>query len=389
MDNSNLHFQKLQTAYIFPIIEKKLESVQGKVINLGVGDISLPLAPSVADAICQATQEMTQRPIGYGPSHGYRFLREVICHEEYAPFGIEPEEVFISEGVNSDVADLLQLFDSACSVLVHDPSYPVYRDASLIAGKEVITLPLKEEEGFLPKPPPFRTDLVYLCTPSNPIGEALKGSELEEWIDWAKTHRSILIIDNVYQPFVSSPDVPPSIYALKGGREVAIEMRSFSKGAGFTGLRCGYTVIPKSLHISKLHSNWSRLINIQRNGISYPIQKGAEACFTPIGKKETQKQIDIYKNTGSLFREILKKNRQTFFGGIDAPYIWWKVPQGRSSWEFFDQLLERSRLLTIPGSGFGPGGEGYIRLSCFQTQQTAIEACNALRDHFDTAQLLS
>ena len=394
MCKANSHFQKLKTAYIFPIIEKKLAKLQEehpnqKVINLGVGDISLPLAPAIAQAFQQAIEEMCEKPRGYGPCEGYPFLRDTISAQEYAHYGIGSEEIFISEGANADISSLLTLFDDSCTVLVSEPSYPVYRDASLIAGKTLLTLHLKEEGGFIPRPPPYRADLVYLCTPSNPIGVALNEAHLSEWIEWAKKHRSFLILDNVYQRFVTTPSIPPSIYSLEGGKEVAIEMRSFSKWAGFTGLRCGYTVVPKTLHDPKLNSFWAKLIDIQRNGISYPIQRAAEACYTPQVQKQLSEQLDIYSNSALRIREVLEELGQTFFGGVDSPYIWWKVPAGRTSWEFFDELLTKARLLTIPGSGFGPTGEGYVRLSCFQTEETAREAANALRHHFDATELLS
>ncbi len=385
----NPHFQKLKTAYIFPIIEKKLAELQKehpnqKIINLGVGDVSLPLAPKVAEAICAATQEMTREARGYGPCGGYDFLKEAICKNEYVQFGISPDEIFISDGANADISCLQELFDENAVVAIPKPSYPVYRDATLLSGKKLVFLTLTEEEGFIPRPPKERVDLVYLCTPCNPTGVAMNKIDLEEWIVWAKENRCILLIDNVYNAFASSDEIPPSIYALEGADEVAIEIRSFSKCAGFTGLRCGYSVIPKTLHVSELNSLWQKQIDIKTNGISYPIQKGAEACYRPDVREELQEQIATYQMSAKVLRETLITHHQTFFGGENAPYIWWKTPDGMDSWEFFDQLLTTSRIVTIPGSGFGPSGEGYVRLSCFLSNPLAQEAAHALQHHFTT-----
>lgn len=384
------HFEKLQTAYIFPIIERKLAELQKdhpnqRILNLGVGDISLPLSKTIANAICQATLEMTETPRGYGPCEGYLFLREAICQNEYVPFGIQADEIFVSDGTNPDASSIQEIFDDSTTVLVTDPTYPVYRDANLIAGKTVIPLPLKEEEGFIPRPPKERADIVYLCTPSNPTGVAMTRDDLSLWIDWAKRHRSILIIDNVYQAFATSPDIPASIYELEGAREVAIEIRSFSKWAGFTGLRCGYMVVPKTLHIEGIHDLWTKRVDIKTNGIAYPIQRGAEASYLPEAKEELADHLSTYQSSAAILRRALDQMDQIYYGGVDAPYIFWKTPEGVDSWGFFDTLLEKSKLIAIPGSGFGPSGEGFVRLSCFLSQQTAKEAANALLDHFRAA----
>lgn len=386
MANTNSHFQDLQSAYIFPIIEKKLLELQKehpnqKVLNLGIGDVALPLAAPIAEAICQATREMTERPIGYGPCEGYSFLREKIWEEEYADFGIEVEEIFISSGTNPDAAAVQELFDDASTIAIPDPSYPVYRDASLLSGKKIYYLSTTEETGFIPQPPEHPVDLVYLCTPSNPTGVALTKQDMEKWIAWAKKHRAILLIDNVYNAFISSEEVPPSIYALEGGREVAIEMRSFSKSAGFTGLRCSYITVPKTLHLKELHSYWIKRHDITTNGIAYPIQKGALATFSSETKQLLKEQIATYQKASQILRDCLDSMGQTYFGGIDAPYIFWKVPEGMNSFSFFDQLLTQSKIVTIPGSGFGPGGEGFVRLSCFLSETLAKETAHALHHH--------
>lgn len=383
----NPHFQKLQTAYIFPIIERKLIELEKdhpnqKIFNLGVGDISLPLLPEIAKAISDAAYQMTEEPIGYGPCGGYPFLKEIICQNEYAVFGIIPDEIFISDGTNTDASSIQELFDEQTSVLVTEPTYPVYRDANHIAGKKVKFLPLTEEEAFIPKPPKERADLVYLCTPCNPTGVAMKREDLELWIDWARQNKSILVIDNVYNAFISSEGIPSSIYALEGAKEVAIELRSFSKWAGFTGLRCSYMVVPKELHLGRLNEMWAKRMDIKTNGISYPIQKGAAACYDKIVKEKLQKQVAAYQKSAKILSDILKTLDQTFFGGEHSPYIWWKTPPQKNSWEFFDELLEDSRVISIPGSGFGKHGEGYLRLSCFISPSLAQEAANALQHHF-------
>jgi len=379
----NSHFKKLKTAYIFPIIEKKLAELEKehpnqKVYNLGIGDVSLPLAPKVADAICAATREMTDKPRGYGPCGGYDFLKKAIQKHEYPQF--ELDEIFISDGANTDASSIQELFQEKSSVVITDPTYPVYRDACLIGGKELITIPLLESEAFIPRPPTEGADLAYLCTPCNPTGVAMNRNDLAEWITWAKKHSAVLVLDNVYNAFVSSEAIPSSIYELEGAREVAIEIRSFSKRAGFTGLRCGYMVIPKEL--GEINTLWQKRIDIKTNGVSFPIQKGAAACFEEEVKKQLDEQLSVYKSSAKILRDALCELGQTFYGGENAPYIWWKTPDGLDSWAFFDELLTRSKILGIPGSGFGPAGEGYLRLSCFISNPLATEAADALHHHF-------
>lgn len=379
MATLNPHFSKLKNSYIFPMIEEKLEEYKKlhpdvEILNLGVGDVAFPLAKAIASAICAAVQEMTTHTRGYGPSSGHAFLREAICSNEYAQYGITPDEVFISDGTNSDASSIQELFASSSVVAISDPSYPVYVDANIIAGKEILLIPTTDQEDFIFRPPQEHADLVYLCTPSNPTGVALTRAHLQEWIDWAKKEKAILIIDNVYHAFISSEEIPSSIYELKGAKEVAIEARSFSKTAGFTGLRCGYMVLPKTLHIPNLHSMWERRTSAKSNGVSYPIQRGAEACFSKQGKEEIQAQIAHYASSANILRQTLQKQNQTFYGGIHSPYIFWKTPEGMSSWEFFDKLLETCQIVAIPGSGFGPSGEGYLRLSCFISEEVAKRA---------------
>jgi len=389
MAHLNPQFEKLPKSYIFPVIEEKLANLhasepEAEILNLGVGDVSLPLLPEIAEAISKAAHEMTHTPRGYGPSEGYSFLREAICTHEYAEWGLTPEEIFISDGTNADASSIGELFSPENIVAIADPTYPVYLDASLIGGKHAILFPTTEADGFIPHPPKERAELVYLCTPCNPTGVALNEAHLAEWIAWAKKNGSLLLIDNVYFPFAQAENIPSSIYALEGAKDVAIEMRSFSKLAGFTGLRCGYMAIPKAIFDGKLHQMWARRTAAKSNGVSYPIQRGAEVCFEPAVRAKLKEQIAIYQNSARLLRHALREGDQTFFGGENSPYIFWKTPEGVSSWEFFDELLETCKIVAIPGSGFGPCGEGYIRLSCFLPEETATKAAHALHHLFAT-----
>jgi LL-diaminopimelate aminotransferase len=385
MVQTNIHFQELRQEYIFPIIEKKLEALQHRksILNLGIGDVALPLVPSIAKAICDATQEMTTESgmRGYGPSDGYLFLKQAISKTVYQDV-IAPDEIFISEGTNNDATNLLELFSSNCSIGIPDPTYPAYLNSAIIFGRKnhITHLPCTEETGFVPMPPKQHLDIIYLCTPSNPTGVAMNRSQLKTWIDYAKQEKSLLIIDNAYEAFVRSPDVPRSIFEIEGAKDVAVELRSFSKSAGFTGLRCAYAAISKNILNCQLHTLWQKRQSIKSNGIPYIIQKGAEAALSPQGLIETQFQIEHYLTQAKILREGLKKFGFSYVGGIDAPYIWWKVPDGKTSWEFFDTLLEKCHLISIPGCGFGTYGEGFIRLSAFTSHaELALERLCTLK----------
>jgi len=378
MAKSNPHFQKLRREYIFPIIEKKLfelreENPHADIVNVGIGDVALPLAPSVGAAITTAVNEMTlQESIrGYGPSEGYSFLRKAIAEGDYKDLPVQWEEIFISDGINTDIANITELFHPKSTVAIPDPTYPVYLDSNLIAGRKVLLMPCLEETGCLPCVPNEPIDVIYLCSPSNPTGVAMTRSQLKAFVDYAKTNNSVILYDNAYSAFITSKDVPRSIYEIEGAIDVAVEFRSFSKSAGFTGLRCGYTVVPKALTMLQnkkkvsLWNLWSKRISIKSNGVSYPIQRGAESCYSIQGKQETLSQVDSYLANAKALREGLQALGHTCFGGVDSPYVWWKVPSGYSSWEFFDVLLKQCQLVAIPGRGFGEHGEGFIRLSAF------------------------
>jgi LL-diaminopimelate aminotransferase len=386
----NPHFQHLTRAYIFPIIESRLEQVKAQnssieIVNLGIGDIALPLSPHVVAAICQATQEMgTQEGLrGYAPSAGYPFLRERIAQAEYGHLGIEADEIFISDGTNSDTADIQEIFGSHCRVGIPDPTYPVYLDANILAGRhaQIEQLPCLEENLFSPSLPKTHCDLIYLCSPNNPTGMAMTRSELKKWVDYALQNNAILLVDNAYAAFVTSPDVPRSIFEIPGAKEVAIECRSFSKSAGFTGLRCAYTVLPKTVRMGQtfLHSYWNKRQNIKSNGVAYPIQRGAEAALSKEGRAQTQQQVESYLTQALRLQEGLSKMGHTCYGGIDSPYIWWKAPSSLTSWDFFDLLLQKCHLITIPGSGFGERGEGFVRLSAFTTQDKTAMALERIQ----------
>jgi LL-diaminopimelate aminotransferase len=388
----NSCFQALKREYIFPIIEEKLSELkrdfpQAEIVNLGVGDISLPLVPTVVKAICDATLEMgTVEGIkGYGPSCGYPFLREAIASNEFSHLGITADEIFISDGANSDTVNIQELFCQSSVVGIADPTYPAYLDACLLAGKKTVSLPSVEANGFFPEPPQIHCDLVYLCSPNNPTGIAMTQEQLKRWVDYALKEKAILLVDNAYEAFITSPNVPRSVFEIPGAKECAIEFRSFSKTAGFTGLRCAYMILPisvKGMMSGKeqpIYPLWSKRQAIKFNGAAYPIQKGAEAIYTPQGRKETQAQVKSYLNEAGRFRKELEALGHTCYGGIDSPYIWWKTPSHYSSWDFFDLLLKECHLITIPGRGFGECGEGFIRLSAFSTPSKTTLALERIR----------
>lgn len=392
MAKGNPHFNELKREYVFPIIEQKLAELQASksplsILNLGIGDVSLPLASSVCNAIQQAALEMSQpgKIYGYGPSQGYLFLRNAICSAHY-PF-LSPEEIFISDGINTDIVNILDLFDPACKVAIPDPAYPAYLDSNLIAGRkdQVVWMPCTEESGFVPSPPLETVDLVYLCSPHNPTGTAMNRKQLESFVAYAHEHDALLLYDNAYEAFITSPEIPKSIYEIPGAIDVAMEFRSFSKSAGFTGLRCSYLVLPKKLTAlfehsrQRLHGLWMKRQSIKFNGVSYPIQKGAEACFSPAAQQEIQSQVAHYLQQAGRLKKGLTDLGFRCFGGTDAPYIWWETPDQMSSWDFFDLLLKTCHLICVPGSGFGKHGQGFVRLSSFISEETAQKALEKIQ----------
>lgn len=377
----NSCFQRLKRTYIFSLIEEKIAALHAKVsndqlINLSIGDVALPLAASVTQAMSQAVLEMgTSSGIkGYGPSNGYLFLREAIANTQFAQLGISPDEIFISDGINTDITNILDIFSLSCSVAIPDPTYPAYLDATILSGRKKITiLPCLEANQFHPQPPTGPCDLIYLCSPNNPTGVAMNKDLLTTWVNYALKCNAILFFDHAYEAFISSKDVPHSIFEIPGAKNCAIEFRSFSKSAGFTGLRCSYTVLPKTLkaHYEDkqlcLHTLWERRQAAKSNGVAYPVQKGALATLHPQGQREVQAQVNTYLAQAKSLKQGLTQLGLDCYGGIDSPYIWVKTPLKKTSWEFFDELLIKCHLISIPGVGFGNHGEGFVRFSAFTT----------------------
>lgn len=401
MARMNDNYLKLAAGYLFPEISRRVgvftdANPSADVIRLGIGDVVLPLAGAVRQAMHDAIDEMatTEGFRGYGPSEGYDFLREAIVANEFAPRGvtIDPDEVYASDGSKCDSANIQEIFADDCSLAVSDPVYPVYVDTNVMAGRTgdpddqgryagITYLPCTEESGFLPALPDERVDLVYLCSPNNPTGTVATKEELAKWVEWARANESILLFDAAYERFITQDHLPHSIFEIDGARECAIEFRSFSKTAGFTGIRCAYIVIPKELQgrdakgepvsVARL---WSRRTNTKFNGIAYPVQRGAEAIYSAEGAKEVQANVDYYMANAGLIKEGLSKAGFTTFGGVNAPYVWLKTPEGVDSWGFFDQLLDKAHVVGTPGSGFGACGEGYFRLSAFGMREQVEEA---------------
>jgi len=400
MARLNDHYLKLAAGYLFPEISRRVSALtdanpEADVIKLGIGDVVLPLAPSVRQAMHDAIDEMATAEgfRGYGPSEGYDFLREAISEHDFASRGvrIDPSEIYASDGSKCDSANIQEIFATDATLAVTDPVYPVYVDTNVMAGRTggadeggryagIEYLPCTEENSFLPALPDRPVDLVYLCSPNNPTGVVAPRQELQKWVDWARANEAIILFDAAYERFITE-DLPHSIFEIEGARECAIEFRSFSKTAGFTGIRCAYIVIPEELEgkgpggeAVSVAQLWSRRTNTKFNGVSYPVQRGAEAIYSEEGRKEVQANIDYYMANAGLILEGLSKAGLTTFGGINAPYVWLETPKGFDSWQFFDELLEKANVVGTPGSGFGAHGEGYFRLSAFGIREKVEEA---------------
>jgi LL-diaminopimelate aminotransferase len=400
MAKINSNYQKLQANYLFSDIAKKVTDFAGKnpdakIIRLGIGDVVLPLPAPIVDALKAATDEMATRTgfKGYGPENGYKFLTEAIA-AHYASQGaqVAADEVFVSDGSKCDSGNIQEIFALDNVVAVTDPVYPVYVDTNVMAGRtdaadaqgrygRLVYLPTTAENGFDPPLPDRRADLIYLCSPNNPTGAVLSRASLTRWVDYAKKNESIILFDAAYEAFIREPGQVHSIYEIPGAREVAIELRSLSKTAGFTGTRCAYMVVPKELkardergELAALHALWNRRHATKFNGVSYPIQKAAEATFLPAGKAAIEANIAYYMENARIIREGLGKAGYQVSGGVNAPYIWMKVPAGLTSWAFFDKLLSQAHVVGTPGSGFGSCGEGYFRLSAFGFRENVEEA---------------
>lgn len=395
----NENFLKLEQSYLFSTIAKKVAAFQKenpdkKVIKLGIGDVTRPLPSVVIEAMKKAAEEQGSAETfrGYGPEQGYDFLREKIQKQDYFDRGIkiDIDEIFVSDGAKCDTGNIVDLFAEDNMVAITDPVYPVYRDTNLMSGREkIIYMPSTAENHFNPDFPKEVPDIIYLCNPNNPTGTAMDREEVEKWVHYAKENKSIILYDSAYEAFVEDKNVPRSIFEIEGAKEVAIEFRSFSKTAGFTGMRCAYTIVPKQVkaYTEKgeavfLNALWNRRQCTKFNGVSYIIQRGAEAIYSEEGQKQIQENITYYKENAKIIREGLIKAGFTIYGGVDSPYIWLKVPEGLSSWKFFDELLEKANVVGTPGVGFGSCGEGYFRLTAFGTKENTIEAVKRIVEKY-------
>ena len=391
MLQTNTNYLGVSENYLFSTIAQKIKAYVADhpdrdIIRLGIGDVTLPLAPAVISALQSAVDEQSHQETfhGYSPDLGYDFLRRTISEQDYMSRGcrIDPDEIFISDGAKCDIGNLQELFSENTDVAICDPVYPVYADSNLMAGRNINYMPCREEFGFLPDPAASGSDpcLIYLCFPNNPTGAAITKGELQLWVDHALKTGSVIIYDAAYEAYISDPSLPHSIYECKGAEACSIEVRSFSKNAGFTGLRLGFTVIPKELRINgtSLHDMWARRHSTKYNGAPYIIQRAGEAVYSPEGRKQTRSQIDYYMRNANLIMSTLKDAGYSVTGGLNAPYIWMKTPGTLSSWEFFDLLLEKAQVVGTPGSGFGACGEGYFRLTAFGEYEKTKEALSRI-----------
>ncbi len=402
----NENFLKLRAGYLFPEIGRRVrlfkqEHPQAKVISMGIGDVTQPLAPAVIEAMHKAVDEMGRKETfrGYEDSGvGYEFLRKAIVENDFASRGvsIDLDEVFVSDGAKSDTGNMQEIFGVDNVVAVADPVYPVYVDTNVMAGRTgpageegqyagIVYMPATAENGFVPEPPDKVVDMVYLCFPNNPTGSVATKAQLAKWVEYARKNKALLLFDAAYEAYISDPAIPHSIYEIEGAKEVAIEFRSWSKTAGFTGIRCAYSVVPKQLKAYTkdgkpvdVNPIWKRRHCTKFNGVSYVTQVGAAAIYSPEGRKQIQQTIDGYMANAATIRGGLTKLGYTVYGGVNAPYIWVRMPQGVGSWQFFDRLLNEANVVCTPGAGFGPAGEGYVRLTAFGQPENVKEALDRL-----------
>ena len=399
----NENYLKLPGSYLFSEVARRIAAYTAAhpgvtITKLSIGDVTRPLVPAVIQAMHKAVDEMgtAEGFHGYGPEQGYPFLREAIARHDYAARGmdVKPEEIFVSDGAKSDCGNIGDIFGTDNTVAVCDPVYPVYVDTNAMAGRagdyveelgrwnKLIYMPCVEANGFSPEPPKETADLIYLCFPNNPTGATATREQLKSWVDDANANGSIILYDSAYEAFITREDVPHSIFEIEGARTCAIEFRSFSKTAGFTGNRCAYTVVPMELERggARLNSLWNRRQTTKFNGVPYIVQRGAEAVYTPEGRAQILENIAYYQRNAQVIREGLTSAGLACFGGVDAPYIWLKTPDGMGSWDFFDLVLDRANVATTPGAGFGPSGEGYIRLTAFGGAEDTVQAVDRIRE---------
>lgn len=402
----NENYLKLQDNYLFSTINKKVNQYQEKnpkaeIIRLGIGDVTRPIPDIVIEAIKKAADEMKSSDTfrGYGPEQGYDFLKEKIVQNDYKNLNIKMNEVFVSDGAKCDTANIVELFAKDAKVAITDPVYPVYLDSNVMYGRtgeysekmgryqNILYMEAIEDNNFTPLPEELQEvpDLIYICSPNNPTGMAMNKETLKKWVDFARIHKSIILFDAAYEAFIEESNVPHSIYEIEGAKEVAVEFRSFSKTAGFTGLRCAFCVVPDEIEIDtrkgkiRLNKLWNRRQTTKFNGVSYIIQRGAEATYTEEGKKAIRDNILYYKENAKIIKKGLKEAEIVAYGGVNSPYIWLKTPNNMKSWEYFDLLLEKYNIVGTPGVGFGPSGEGYFRLTAFGEREKTIEAMRRLR----------
>lgn len=405
MSSINENYLLLESSYLFAEIDNRVLKYQNEnpdtnIIRMGIGDVRKPLPPAIIDKFKTGVDEMSRAETfkGYGPYRGYDFLIEEIIKHDFTPRGIQldNEEVFVSEGAKPDTGNIQEIFGVNNVVAVTDPVYPVYVESNIMAGRGgpmgedgkyegLVYLPCTEENGFVPELPETSVDLIYLCFPNNPTGTVLNQEQLAKWVNYAKENKAVILFDAAYEAYIQEADVPHSIYEIEGAKKVAIEFRSFSKNAGFTGTRCAYTVVPKELVGYDSHGNphslnqfWYRRLTTKFNGVSYPIQVAASAVYSPQGQKEIKELVDYYMKNAAIIRESLTKIGLNVYGGVNSPYIWIKTPGGIDSWDFFDLLLEKAHIVGTPGVGFGPSGEGYLRLTAFNTLENTEEAMDRI-----------
>lgn len=404
----NENFLELQESYLFATIAKKVaeyskENPDKKIIKLGIGDVTRPIPDAVLEAMHKAVDEQahTETFRGYGPEQGYDFLREKIKEYDYKTRGVDIDisEIFVSDGAKCDCGNIVDIFAQNNKVAITDPVYPVYLDTNVMAGrsgkydkesgkyKNIVYIPATSENNFVPQLPKEKVDMIYLCYPNNPTGTTLTKAQLAEWVKYAKENKAIILFDAAYEAFISDEDVPHTIYEIEGAKEVAIEFRSYSKTAGFTGIRCAYIVIPKELkgytesgEEVELNKLWNRRHCTKFNGVSYVTQRAAEAIYTEEGKRQVRENINYYKENAKIIKQGLEEAGYTVYGGTNSPYVWLKLPDGMKSWDFFDKLLSEANVVGTPGVGFGPSGEGYFRLTGFGTKENTKEAIERIKN---------
>ena len=406
MININENFLNLQDSYLFSTVAKKVAEFQKshpdkKIIKLGIGDVTRPIVPAVIEAMHKATDELAKSETfrGYGPEQGYDFLRNAIVENDFKGLEIEADEIFVSDGAKCDCGNIVDIFCKKNKVAITDPVYPVYLDTNVMSGRSgnynkengmyenIVYMPVTKENNFVPELPKEPVDMIYLCFPNNPTGTVLKKEELKKFVDYAKENKAIILFDAAYEVFITEENVPHSIYEIEGAKDVAIEFRSFSKTAGFTGVRCAYAVVPKTVfgytkdgEKVSLNKLWNRRTTTKFNGVSYVVQRAAEATYSEEGRKQILENIVYYRENAKIIKNGLQDAGFEVFGGINSPYIWLKTPNNMKSWDFFDKLLEKANVVGTPGSGFGPSGEGYFRLTAFGTQENSIEAIKRIKE---------